>query len=271
MKNISTHITQIFAILAVSSAFTFTASAQVKKPINAVPFTITKPGNYYLSKDLVVTKPHPVLGYTGIIVASDNVSIDLNGRQLSTTTGTGTGINSKSGVSNVNVRNGVVRGFGIGISLGDKPHALIEDVRVLNCTVIGIWLTMDHATVRRCVVRDTGGKGTSGIVQGIRIDRDFAVVEDCTVTGFTRDQPTLAVTAIHVDSYSRVSRNMISSALGAAALTTGIHSAAYNEIDGNLVESFASGVEIQIGVYRSNSTFVCTTKYTGGMDGGGNK
>lgn len=260
-------------LLTLTAAFlaaSVTASAQAKKPINKVPFTITKPGNYFLAKDLVVTTPHPVQGFTGIIIDTSNVTIDLNGRELSTASGTGVGINTSGGASNITIRNGLIRGFGIGISLGDKKHALIEDVRVVGSKVIGMWLTMEHATVRRCVVRDTGGKGTSGIVQGIRIDRDFAVVEDCTVVGFTRDQAALAVTAIFVDGATRVCRNTLISGLGAGALTTGIHSSAYNEIDGNYLDSFASGVEIQIGVYRNNSTNNCTTKYTGGTSGGGN-
>jgi hypothetical protein len=264
--NLRLLLTLTASFLAVS----FTATAQVKKPINAVPFTITKPGNYYLAKDLVVTKPHPKYGFVGILVGANNVTIDLNGRELSTASGTGVGIDSTIGLTNVTVRNGLIRGFGIGISLGDKGHALIEEVRVVKCSVIGIWLTMDHATVRRCVVRDIGGKGTSGIVQGIRVDRDFAVIEDCTVAGFTRDQASLAVTGIFVDSSARVCRNTVLSALGAAALTTGIHGAAYNEFDGNYIDSFASGMEIQIGAYRNNSTNNCTTKYTGGTSGGGN-
>ena len=210
----------ILTFTAALLAATFTASAQVKKPISKVPFTITKPGNYFLTKDLVVTTPHPQLGFVGIIVGANNVTIDLNGRELSTASGTGVGIDSTNGVSNVTVRNGVIRGFGIGISFGDKGHALIEEVHVVKCTVIGIWLTMDHATVRRCVVRDTGGKGTSQTVQGIRIDRDYAVVEDCAVIGFTRDQATFTVTGIFVDSAARVCRNTVLSAKRAVATGT---------------------------------------------------
>jgi Right handed beta helix region len=261
----------LFTIAVTFLAATFTASAQVKKPIGKVPFTITKPGNYYLTKDLTVTKSDPKFGFDGIQIAANNVTIDLNGRELSTTGGRGTGINSATDVSNITIRNGVIRGFGTGVYLADNDHALIEDVRVLGSKTVGLWIVMEHAAIRRCVVRDTGGGGTSTIVKGILVERDYAIVEDCTVVGLTRDLATIAVAGIDVDHFARVRGNTVLCSLAPAALTIGIHTGVSGEIDGNTVESFAKGVELSTGVYRNNSVFTCTAEYTGGTDGGGNK
>jgi hypothetical protein len=86
-------------------------------PIKSLPFTISGPGYYYLSNNLLYsgnsTSP-------GITVLSDNVTIDLMGFTL-------TGPGNSSGVhgiylgsstfqpSNVEIRNGTITSFGWGI------------------------------------------------------------------------------------------------------------------------------------------------------------
>jgi len=48
-----------------------------RTPISSVPFTISAPGSYYVTTNLT-----PGADQNGIVVAADNVTIDLNGFTL---------------------------------------------------------------------------------------------------------------------------------------------------------------------------------------------
>lgn len=101
------------------------------------PVTITSAGSYRLTSDLTLTAPG-----SGIEVAANHVSIDLNGFGLvgpTTCTGSGASISCGSqsgrGIRNTNfggrdvwVSNGRIRGFGFGIELGDASR--VESVTV---------------------------------------------------------------------------------------------------------------------------------------------
>jgi len=70
--------------------------------------TINKSGSYILTKNIVDSRA----GFDALAVTAPNVTIDLQGFEImSTTTGTGNGINA-TGQSNVVVRNGIITGFG---------------------------------------------------------------------------------------------------------------------------------------------------------------
>ncbi len=110
-------------------------------PIDHVPFTISTPGSYFLIKS--VTGPANTIG-NGITIASDDVTLDLNGFSV---TGTGAdghnnygfGINVSLNPShNIVIRNGVVRDWNYGV-VGDGAHqSRIEGVRALNNKLDGI-------------------------------------------------------------------------------------------------------------------------------------
>ncbi len=72
-------------------------------------FKITQPGSYYLDADLHVTTDEH-----GIEVVASNVTIDLNGFTVSSAgNGQRAGVAATTlGLTNVEVRNGVIRGFG---------------------------------------------------------------------------------------------------------------------------------------------------------------
>ena len=81
-------------------------------PISLLPFTITSPGSYYLTQDLV-----GVAGQVGITIGASFVTLDLNGFSLIGVAGTLDGIRmgpSVSGIKMVTIRNGVIRGWGAG-------------------------------------------------------------------------------------------------------------------------------------------------------------
>lgn len=130
------------------------------------PITITRPGSYKLSSNLIV----PDANTTGIEIAASHVTIDLNGFAILGPTdcsgglnpcagaGSGVGITNTGVQYNIAVRNGTVQGMGFG----------------------GIRLSGDSHVVSHMNVRSNGGEASA-----IRIspgaDLGPSVVEHCTV------------------------------------------------------------------------------------------
>lgn len=108
-----------------------------------MPLTITMPGSYYLVEDVTVDNGD------GILIATVDVSIDLNGFALFG--GTGTGISVTTATEDIEVRNGIVAGWeGAGIDLGLAKNSRVADVRVLGNGGVGIQLG-DNGLVRDVV------------------------------------------------------------------------------------------------------------------------
>jgi hypothetical protein len=140
------------------------------KYINAVPYTITKPGHYCLRSNLVTTMTQG----TAITIDSDSVWLDLNNFILDgSAAGKGTIV---TGIFSANrrdiaVRNGVVRGFMFGIELATAATGRnydVEKIRAEGNTVAGILIHGGGVpgggghTVRDNVVIDTGGSTEPG-------------------------------------------------------------------------------------------------------------
>lgn len=140
-------------------------------PISSLPYTISASGSYYLTGDL------SSIG-TGITVGVDDVTIDLMGHSL---IGPGAGSGTNYGIyvegrSNVEIRNGTVRGFGLdGIreqsSTTGKEHRIIG-VRVISNGSNGIML-LGHGHL----VKDSTAARNGAI--GIYVE------SGCTMTGNT--------------------------------------------------------------------------------------
>ena len=113
------------------------------------PVTISEPGSYRLSSNLVV----PNNATTAIEIAASNVTLDLNGfailgpangtNDTCGITAVGSGIATAPGLtgrSNITVRNGAVQGVGcVGILLAGSAH-LVEYVHVQDVFAGGISL-----------------------------------------------------------------------------------------------------------------------------------
>jgi parallel beta-helix repeat protein len=126
--------------------------------ITSLPYTITAPGFYYLTKNLSHNG-------TAITVNADNVTIDLMGFSLS---GPGSGTNygiDMNDSSNVEIRNGTIRNFGTYGIYADS--STVGNHRIINVRVVGnqgggIRLYLVHANlVKDCTVSDNGGDGIS--------------------------------------------------------------------------------------------------------------
>jgi len=102
------------------------------------PYTITQPGSYRLSGNLTVPA-----GANGILIATDNVTIDLNGFAMVGSGVAGHGIVAGTdapvqGYFNITVRNGTIETMGQDAIhlLGD--NILVEYVRARNNVLSGI-------------------------------------------------------------------------------------------------------------------------------------
>jgi hypothetical protein len=129
------------------------------------PYKITQPGSYILEGNLTVPA-----NTDGIDVSADNVTLDMNGFTISTTTcianvstcsGLGTGISSLN--DNTKVTNGSVVGFGWGLSL-NGAGVFIERVSAKS-NQVGILVT--NGTLKNC----------SASRNNIGMQADFSVVE----------------------------------------------------------------------------------------------
>lgn len=141
-------------------------------------FRIAQPGSYYLTGSVTAS----AFGESAIEVAVGNVTIDLNGFELlSTTTVTVSGVVAQSSTSSIVVHNGTARGWGqIGIDLFSTEACAVRNVTVLDtiqigirggtscqierCTVVGSNIGMQAAsasTFRDCIAREAGTDGFS--------------------------------------------------------------------------------------------------------------
>lgn len=135
--------------------------------------TISQPGSYFLTQNLTVSSGH------GIVVGSNDVTLDLRGFTINSSATGGFGINV-SNVSRVAISNGSVRGsftysgtftgtgFGSGIDYsGTSPTVVrVKDVSVEGVQSYGIDLGTTNANlVESCVVRIAGQTGIrAGVV-----------------------------------------------------------------------------------------------------------
>jgi hypothetical protein len=162
-----------------------TTQTDPRTPISSAPFTISVSGSYYLTKNLTLTSSSSI-PRNGITIAANNVTLDLNGFTISSTTAASTtvgGIMLNSGVHNITIMNGFIQGgawinnsggysgngFGYGIYYSGNPPAnvVVSKVSVANVLDDGINLftlpTMSiHLTgslVEACTVTTAGGYG----------------------------------------------------------------------------------------------------------------
>jgi parallel beta-helix repeat protein len=135
--------------------------------IESLPYTVTSPGFYYITKNLNSTG-------AGITVNANDVTIDLMGYSI-----TGAGILGGTsygiytiGRQNIEVRNGTIRLFYIGIYGNNSTDAKVESHRYINVRAMynakwGIKLYGLGHLVKGCIASHNGdGSNDSG---GIRV------------------------------------------------------------------------------------------------------
>jgi Right handed beta helix region len=147
------------------------------------PVTLSRPGHYRLSADLIVPAHAD-----GIVITAPNVTLDLNGHRVrgpvrcthsaarravscdwQVEPSTRAGINTSAARHSV-IRNGVVAGFaGVGIHHGEA--ALIENLEVSSNAGAGVVGAerSGSSVVRQVLVQHNGGSGI--VCDGLTIER----------------------------------------------------------------------------------------------------
>jgi hypothetical protein len=79
---------------------------EARTPISSLPFTISSAGSYYLTKNLSVTTGN------ALTINASQVTVDLNGFTISSTASSanGTGIALASGLADIAIFNGHIKG-----------------------------------------------------------------------------------------------------------------------------------------------------------------
>ena len=144
---------------------------EARTPVSSAPFTITNSGSYYLTTNLTVSSGN------AITIATNGVTLDLNGFTIASTTASATGygilLNSGSDLTifNGHIRGGVTNngsgvysgsGFRYGIEYaGAAPvNTRLTRISVAGCLADGIDLgNGDSTVVESCTVQTVGGSG----------------------------------------------------------------------------------------------------------------
>jgi hypothetical protein len=158
-----------FASLVVSPAHAVTPLGQ-----SSMPVIITVPGSYIVTQNLTGVTGGPTAGI-GILVAADDVTLDLNGHVLTGVPGASHAIFVYLAHQNFSVKNGHIRGWpGDGIQAPTARNTHVHDVRVSACSGYGIRLGAG-SLVEHCGVMSNG-------LVGIQV-RDGSFVTECTSVG----------------------------------------------------------------------------------------
>jgi hypothetical protein len=183
-----------------------------RTPISSAPFTISQPGSYYLTTNLTVS------GGNAITIATNGVTLDLNGYTIRSTANpaTGTAIWIGSGLRNVAILNGNIEGgvtnnagtyngpgFGYGIlSSGSARAVRVSGVNVSGCLYNGINVGNDDSTVvESCAVRTVGGNGIAASVvkNCTALDCGYTAVYGATVSD-CRGESTSSGTGVYANT-----------------------------------------------------------------------
>ena len=162
-----------FPTIATSEFYVIpTGGPPVGIKISSLPFNITQPGYYYLSKSLSS-------GSSGILVGTANVTIDLRGYSL---TGPGLGTTYgivMNGITNVEVRNGTIRNFTEGIFEDNATYGRyhkIVNVKALFNSSHGIHLLGYGHIVDSCTASDnSSGSGIEMVAHSSRISNNITM------------------------------------------------------------------------------------------------
>ena len=184
-----------FAILLSASALAVDGVVLINQAAvmaaGGFPYHITQPGSYKLSGNLVLSGTSLGVGQNGAIqIDADNVTVDLNGfaiigpntcTVLSQQPVTSCANNFSdahdihAGVfsalrGNIAILNGTVRGFVVGIFLGD--NARVEAVTATRNSSDGI--DVNSGIVRRCNASQNGSQGIAAVGFGTVIESNVA-------------------------------------------------------------------------------------------------
>jgi hypothetical protein len=262
----------IFILLLITFATSIRAETINCTPITSVPATITAQGIYCLTGNLSTSQS------TGnaITINANNVTLDLNGWKLG---GQGAGLGTQaygiySTANNVTIKNGIARGFFVGIYLSGSG-AVVQDMLVDSNTRIGIYSNGTGALVEHNQVVNTGGTTIYGadanafglIAYGSGSNVNNNMVSGVIATGNGDEW------GIDIESGANTTarNNVVSNtAIPNGATSFGIYLLNGVAVN-NTVSNFTYGIyTYTAAIYTFNTVFSCTTDFSGGTNGAGN-
>jgi len=179
-----------------------------------------------------------------LVIDSSNITIDMNGFSIQGG-GSGTGILASVPVEGVKIRNGFVRNFAVGISLGGTGN-VVENVSVTNNTDTGLFLgassLVDHVVAQ--------GNFKFGIVM-----TTAATIKDSTLRGNGNNPGSIGLS---VGPGSTVTGNTIWATIG-----TGLFASLGSTVIGNTVFDSNPGIGMSV-ICPSNVQNNTATANTGG-------
>ena len=120
-----------------------------RTPISSLPYTISQPGSYCLAASLAVTSD------AAVTIASDDVSLDLNGFRISNSgNAVGDYCLSIRNASRVRVSNGILVGGHSSAYVDNSQQAILSGLLISDPASNGVFIDDDctNAVVRNCVI-----------------------------------------------------------------------------------------------------------------------
>jgi hypothetical protein len=185
----------VFASIAVA-IFTSAPILAQQKPIVIEPnaigaaatkaiSVISKPGSYSLSRNIVNGRA----GFDSVLVTASDVTIDLMGLSIISTSTTGAGINA-TGQSNVVIRDGIITGCG-GPAIIAGNNANISGITAsANSSAAGAGASIQAGNGSQIVSNTVTGSGAGGISCGVGCFVRNNVVQLNTGVGISFDDDT---------------------------------------------------------------------------------
>jgi hypothetical protein len=256
------------------------AETSICTVITTLPAVITQSGAYCLDRDLTT----PMASGMAVFINASDVQLDLNGFKIETTAGAA---NTAFGIlsdtlpyrKNVVVRNGAIKGFHTGLSLGGNTGLLAEGIRVIDSKSKGIFLKGVGGIVRQNLVTNTTGSTatTNASAYGLWIEDASARVTDNDVVD-TVGTGTGAGYGIYGNGCNRAffENNRVGLTGPVLTNTKGIYLVGVEngQVVNNRMTLLTVGMEYgagSSGKYRDNLTVGCTTTYVGGTNAGNNQ
>lgn len=199
------------------------AQIEPRTPIAAAPFTISEPGSYYLTTNLIAANGNI------ITITTNNITLDLNGFALMGGSTASYGVMVPNFQTNIVIRNGHVTGFGFyGIYAANVYGGRFERLLVRDNTYVGL-MAGRAGIVSDCQALFNGGDGI--------LAASYMAVVNCSAYNNK-------AVGIHVhETRSRIENNhMVSNGCGIKVETSGnliIHNSVANSVTNNY--SVASG------------------------------
>jgi hypothetical protein len=232
-------------------------------------FVISQPGSYYIRGNI-----NGVSGKNCLSINVSDVTVDLNGFVLNANGVTGTsGINLPNTVSNITIRNGVLRGWTVnGISAANGSNCLFENIRSFSngtdSNGAGI-VTGDSCVIRSCLAMN-------GSMTGFRVGNSCSI-EQCTAKsvqrGYEADSGCVISRCLAAANAGGITISGISASSGSLVTECAVLGGTgdgMSVVDGTVVNCTASAFIDGTGINTSSASVInCTANNNQtGIDGG---